>query len=45
MDEERQREFREGQWSHLPYVGGELVRTAVRLIKVCIRRVASATTY
>ena len=43
MDEERQREFREGPFSHLPYVGGELVRTAVRIIKV--GRLESLTRY
>ena len=34
MDEQRQKEFREVPFSNLPYVGGELVRTAVRIIKV-----------
>ena len=34
MDEQRRKEFREGPFSNLPYVGGELVRTAVRIIKV-----------
>ena len=43
MDEERQREFQEGPFSHLPYVGGELVRTAVRIIKV--GRLESLTRY
>ena len=42
MDEQRQKEFREGPFSQLPYVGGELVRTAVRIIKVGIQRVVSA---
>ena len=34
MDEERQKEFREGPCSNLPFGGGELVRTAGRIIKV-----------
>ena len=34
MDEERQKEFREGPFSHLPFGGGEIVRTAARIIKV-----------
>ncbi|KAM5543852.1 hypothetical protein V8D89_002469 [Ganoderma adspersum] len=33
MDEERQKEFREGLCSNLPFGGGELVRTAGRIIK------------
>ncbi|KAM5543302.1 hypothetical protein V8D89_003176 [Ganoderma adspersum] len=33
MDEERQKEFREGPFSRLPFGGGELVRTAARVIK------------
>ncbi|PIL33910.1 hypothetical protein GSI_03616 [Ganoderma sinense ZZ0214-1] len=33
MDEERQKEFREGPYSRLPFWGGELVRTAARIIK------------
>ncbi|KAI1791333.1 FAD/NAD(P)-binding domain-containing protein [Ganoderma leucocontextum] len=33
MDEERQEEFREGPCSHLPFGGGELVRTAARILK------------
>ena len=34
MDDEGQKEFREGPFSHLPFGGGELVRTAARIIKV-----------
>ena len=34
MDEERQNEFKQGPHSSLPFGGGELVRTAGRIIKV-----------
>ena len=34
MDEERQKEFREGPFSHLPFGGGELVQTAAHIVKV-----------
>ena len=34
MDEERQKEFREGPCSNLPFGGGKLVRTPGRIIKV-----------
>ncbi|KAM5543237.1 hypothetical protein V8D89_003111 [Ganoderma adspersum] len=33
MDEECRKEFREGPFSRLPFGGGELVRTAARIIK------------
>ncbi len=35
MDEARQKEFKEGPFSKLPFGGGELVRTADKIIKVC----------
>lgn len=34
MDEIRQQAFREGPFSKLPFGGGDLVRTAERVIKV-----------
>ena len=37
MDEERQNEFKQGPPSSLPFSGGELVRTAGRIIKVSTR--------
>ena len=34
MDEEKQKTFKEGPFSKLPFGGGELVRTADKIIKV-----------
>lgn len=38
MDEARQREFKNGPFSRLPCGGGDLVRTADKIIKVSLRQ-------